>query len=308
MKQRRKGKITAFIIFCAIGLLLAVTACQKQAPAPTPTPMPKKTVALADIRATLDAAETGAYEIYALKVGLAKRAKKKFFYAGVDKTVRTPISFCFNLLKGNGRVVLIDTGFTSQKRIKMWKIIDYRSPVSLLQSIGVELDQITDVVITHRHWDHIGGLPELSTPTLWIPKGEFRAAKKLFREKNPAIVAALKRFKKAGKVNFTPRVGEILPGVVVVRRGKHTGQFQFVVVKNADKTWILSSDVAPLYQNLHERHVSGQSVDRADSAQTIDDILALADGNLDHIVVSHDPEVFERYPQIQPGVVKITSP
>ena len=62
------------------------------------------------------------------------------------------------LLKGsNGRNVLIDAGFYRQKFLDQWKPRDYRTPSAAVAVMGVPPDAITDIVISHAHWDHVDG-------------------------------------------------------------------------------------------------------------------------------------------------------
>jgi glyoxylase-like metal-dependent hydrolase (beta-lactamase superfamily II) len=39
---------------------------------------------------------------------------------------------------------------------------------------GLEPDQITDVVISHAHWDHLGGIDLFRHATVWIQREEYR--------------------------------------------------------------------------------------------------------------------------------------
>jgi len=60
----------------------------------------------------------------------------------------------------NNRIVLIDTGIGNKQSEKFFSYYDLNGEDSLLKSIektGFSINQITDVLLTHLHFDHVGG-------------------------------------------------------------------------------------------------------------------------------------------------------
>ena len=67
---------------------------------------------------------------------------------------------------------------------------------------------------------------------------------------------------------------------------------------------MLASDNAYLYENLERRLAIAQTLDPASNLAAQGRMLVLA-SSLNRIVPGHDPTVFERFPLVKPGVVRI---
>ncbi|MGD8279017.1 MAG: MBL fold metallo-hydrolase, partial [Gemmatimonadota bacterium] len=77
---------------------------------------------------------------------------------GAPRDERMDISMVFWLLRAGDRVVLFDTGFHHPEWMRQFEVADYVRPDSALLAAGVEPDAVTDVIISHAHWDHMGGI------------------------------------------------------------------------------------------------------------------------------------------------------
>ncbi|HZD65928.1 MAG TPA: MBL fold metallo-hydrolase, partial [Acidimicrobiales bacterium] len=66
------------------------------------------------------------------------------------------------LLRGDGRTVLVDTGGPA-----------YREPLLLgLRQRGVSAQDVTDVLITHCHWDHVSNFTLFPRARVTVPGAE----------------------------------------------------------------------------------------------------------------------------------------
>ncbi len=258
------------------------------------------------IKDVVSKAKSAAYQIYSVKVGLTPSAKRKLFIARGELADRIPVIFSFQVLRDDEKIVLVDSGFISERMKRKWKVVDYRDPVVGLGALGIVPEQVDDIIITHRHWDHVGGLSLFPKSKIWMPRLEFKTAVRKFEAKSPVIVNALKSAESEGRMKWTKRLQEIMPGIVVVRQGLHTRHFQYVIVKSPKGIWVIASDVGGLYENFDGPVSSGQTLNPEASVQALRHIMQLVDNRLDRIVPSHDPKVFTRFPSVKPGVVLIT--
>jgi glyoxylase-like metal-dependent hydrolase (beta-lactamase superfamily II) len=97
---------------------------------------------------------------------------------------------------------------------------------------------------------------------------------------------------------------EVLPGIRCYTGGRHTYASQYVGVRTSGGTAIITSDNMYLYENLEKRVPIAQTLDAASNLRAQDRIRSLA-GDPSLIVPGHDPAVFERYPRVADGVVRI---
>ena len=80
-------------------------------------------------------------------------------FAAAGGSEKDSIQFCdmFWLLVGNGKHILVDAGYPLIDYNKDWDSI-YIRPDSALLRINIKSTDITDIIITHPHEDHIGGI------------------------------------------------------------------------------------------------------------------------------------------------------
>src|SRR5215471_6242312 len=78
------------------------------------------------------------------------------------------------LIRGGGRNILFDSGFHHDTFLKSFPSTDYIPPDEAVKLAGVQPEEITDIVISHAHWDHMCGIDLFPKAAVWIQKEEFR--------------------------------------------------------------------------------------------------------------------------------------
>ena len=258
------------------------------------------------------------YEAYAVRFGVLPAFPVSSLVVGADRERRLDIPVMVWLLKGsNGRNVLIDSGFYRQKFLDQWKPRDFRSPASAVEAAGVKADAITDVVISHAHWDHVDGADLFPKATIWIQREEYEYytgeawhARDTHGGVDPDDMIALLKINTEGRLRFVDGDDkEVVSGIRCYTGGKHTRESQYCSVRlTGGGTAVFTSDNVYLYENLDKRSPIAQTVGgdqgRASNLKAQDRVKALAsDPKL--IVPGHDPAVFERFERIADGVVRI---
>jgi glyoxylase-like metal-dependent hydrolase (beta-lactamase superfamily II) len=97
---------------------------------------------------------------------------------------------------------------------------------------------------------------------------------------------------------------EIIPGLRCYTGGKHTWASQYVVARIEAGNAVFTSDNVYLYENLDKHAAIAQTLDAASNLKAQDRIRTLA-SDLRLIVPGHDPAVFERFPAVADGIVRI---
>jgi glyoxylase-like metal-dependent hydrolase (beta-lactamase superfamily II) len=251
------------------------------------------------------------YEVYALRYATINGFPTRALVAGADSSRRTNIAMMVWLLRGSdGRNVLVDAGFHRADLVEQWHPADYRTAAEAVRAAGVDPNEITDLVITHIHWDHLDGADLFPRAKIWIQREEYDHHIAPNGDRKDAAIDSgdarmLSGLAARGRVEKIDGDGkEILPGITVYTGGKHTFASQFLTVRTVEGTAVIASDNAYLYENL-ERHLAiAQTLDSVSNLAAQARMLELAsDPRL--VVPGHDPTVFERFKEITPGVVRI---
>lgn len=245
------------------------------------------------------------YEVYAVQYAVIPDFPVAGLVAGADKDRKMDISMMVWLIKGDGHTILVDSGFYRPQFFKNWTVKDFARPD---EAIGIKPDEVTDLILTHAHWDHADGADLFPKAQVWIQKDEYTyytgAAWQTGGKHggiDPDDVHALVSFNLAGRLHLVDGDQEILPGIHVYIGGRHTYQSQYVSVPTRSGTVVLASDNMYLYENL-EKHVPvAQTFDAASNLAAQDKMKTL--GKI--IVPGHDPAVMTRFPHTAPRVVRI---
>src|ERR1043165_768826 len=256
-------------------------------------------------------AEAPTYEVYAIRYATLPAFRLSGLIAGADTSRRLDIAMMVWLLKGSdGRNILVDAGFHRADFVARWKPTGFMPPSEAVARAGVPADQITDVIVSHVHWDHLDGIDLFPKARVWIQREEFdyyldSAGTVKNRAIDPGDAKVFAQIAREGRVMLVDGdAKEIIPGITVYTGGKHTFASQFATVHTASSTVVIASDNMYLYENL-ARHVPiAQTLDSASNLRAQTRMVTLAsDPRL--IVPGHDPDVFVRFPSPGNGVARI---
>jgi glyoxylase-like metal-dependent hydrolase (beta-lactamase superfamily II) len=268
-------------------------------------------LAMSAMTPRLQGAPATTYEVYAIRYATIPAFRVSALINGADTSRRLDIAMMVWLLKGSdGRKVLVDAGFHRDDFVQRWHPSPFATPSEAVSRAGVSADQITDVIISHVHWDHLDGIDLFPKARIWIQRAEFDYyVDSSGTAKNRTIDAGdaklLGQAARDGRVMLIDGdAKEIIPGITVFTGGKHTFASQFAAVRTTSSTVVVASDNMYLYENL-ARHVPiAQTLDSASNLQAQARMVTLAsDPRL--IVPGHDPEVFVRFPSPGNGVARI---
>jgi glyoxylase-like metal-dependent hydrolase (beta-lactamase superfamily II) len=253
------------------------------------------------------------YEVYAVRFAHVPYAESSLV-AGAAKGPQVDIAFTVWPIvdASSGGVILVDAGFYRDKFMASWKPRDYVRPsVALQNGLNIPPDRVTDIIVTHSHWDHFDGADLFPKATIWIQKAEFdyyfdpagtvRNRGGLDAEDAPMLA----RLHADGRVRLIDGDDqEILPGIRVYTGGKHTFESQFVGVTTPEGMLILASDNAYLYKNIESGVAIAQTLDPASNVAAQKRMVELA-GNANRVIPGHDPAVFTRFKLVTPNVARL---
>jgi glyoxylase-like metal-dependent hydrolase (beta-lactamase superfamily II) len=253
------------------------------------------------------------YEAYAVRFGVLPAYPVSGLVAGADQSRNLDIPVMVWLLKGaNGHRVLVDAGFYRQKFVERWKLRDFRTPAEAVEAAGVKPEDVTDIIVSHARWDHVDGADLFPKATVWIQKEEYRyytgeawQPRGMHGGIDEEDMLALLSINTKGRLRFVDGDDqEIIPGIHCYTGGRHTWASQYVTAHTDAGTILLASDNVYLYENLEKRVAIAQTLDGVSNLAAQDRMRSLvSDARL--IVPGHDPAVFDRFPSVGNGIVRL---
>jgi len=252
------------------------------------------------------------YEIYAIRYATLPDFPVSELVADADPARKLDLAMMIWLVRGNSRNILVDSGFYHDRFFKEWHINNFIKPSDTLKPLGLKPEDITDVIISHMHWDHSDGMDLFPNARIWIQKDELQyyagegwQSKDTHGGIDPDDVLTLVKLNTQGRVGLVNGDGqEIIPGVTCYTGGRHTYASQYVGVNTKAGTVVLASDNMYLYENL-EKHVPiAATLDAVSNLHAQDRMKRLA-ASPTFIIPGHDPAVMTKFPNVAPGVVKI---
>ncbi len=178
-------------------------------------------------------------EIIAFKYGESLFSTEKIFYKD-NRHELVPFSWLFYLIKNSGKFILVDTGFSTEMFIERYKIENYENPLKILKNNNIQPEEITDLIITHAHFDHVGNISKFPHASIFIQSDELKGLSKHMDTS---------RFGKQ-IVEFNDKLEIGNTGISVVKIGGHTSGSSIVKVNSAEGDIIITGDEAYLYENI----------------------------------------------------------
>jgi len=231
--------------------------------------------------------------IHAVKYGKSD-FQKRFVFQGDKSGGTVPFSWMCYYVEYGDKKILIDTGFNDKKMIKMFGISDFKDPVEILKENGIEADKITDVIITHGHFDHIGNAHRFKNARFIINKDELSDL-----NKGKSMPEVKKFFSgNANVIQFDESY--VLYNMFSIKKiGGHTKGSSVVFFNYENSEYCFTGDEVYVADNVKKNLANGSSVNLNNNKKFID---MLNTGNY-KLFIFHDAkyaEKKERFIQVLP--------
>lgn len=222
-----------------------------------------------------------------------------------DGRNRIPLNTRCLLLEGDDRLVLIDNGVGDKYDEKFADIyaIDQQTDNlrGNLAEAGFSPEDVTDVILSHLHFDHCGGSTyrdggqlHLTFPnaTHHVQRAHWHWANEPnARERASFMAENLEPLEASGQLNLLDGAQQLLPGVEVRPVYGHTEAQQVVLISDAERTLAFVADLLPTHHHLAPAWTMGYDVR---PLQTMEEKASFLQEALDegwHLFFEHDHEV-----------------
>lgn len=180
------------------------------------------------------------------------------------------------LIEDGNRLMLVDCGIGDKQDEKFFKHYYLHGPHSLdgsLKQLGFHRDDITDVFLTHLHFDHCGGAigydaskdryePTFKNAQFWSNELHWKwATEPNPREKASFLKENILPIEESGQLKFVPRQGDrtkaVFSGVDVFFADGHTESQMLPMIQVGDKTVVFMADLLPSTGHIPLPYVMG---------------------------------------------------
>jgi glyoxylase-like metal-dependent hydrolase (beta-lactamase superfamily II) len=176
------------------------------------------------------------------------------------------------LIEHNNRLILVDNGIGNKQDEKFFGHYYLHGNHSLdtsLKSLGFSKDDITDVFLTHLHFDHCGGSiewnsekngfrPAFKNATFWSNERHWEwATKPNAREKASFVKENILPIQESGQLKFINEGDEFAEGISIQFMNGHTDAMMLPCVKYKERTVVFMADLLPSTAHLPIPYVMG---------------------------------------------------
>jgi len=254
------------------------------------------------------------YEVYAIRYATVARKSSENFIGGDPHETGARLDYFVWLVRNAEHTFVVDTGFNEQAARRRKREF-LRPPTEGLAMLGVDATRVSEVILTHMHYDHVGNFDQFPNARFHLQDREMSFATGRYMCCGPfshayevdEVVGMVRRVY-AGRVVFHDGDAELAPGLTLHHIGGHTLGLQAVRVWTKLGWLVLASDASHYYANMGEARPFPIVVDVAAMVDGWRKLHSLACAP-QHVVPGHDPLVMQRYrapdPSMEGTVVRL---
>ena len=263
--------------------------------------------------------EPANWDVYVLEYARSKDQPWVNLVSGMYNEGVVDLPFSFILARRGDRNVLVDTGFMQDEHSfsRKFGIPYWVSPLRMLAELGVAAEAVTDIFVTHAHFDHMGSIGEFPNAHIYIQKSEllswYEAIALPKRFSHLTAIIDPDNLRSALEASIEHRVtmvdgdkDNVLPGIHARLGSGHTIGQQFILIDTAAGRRVISGDCVYSRRQLTGHNNDGVYVPLNNAVGSVWEQLKSIDkmndelgGDLSKLVVLHDTERWKDHPIVK---------
>jgi glyoxylase-like metal-dependent hydrolase (beta-lactamase superfamily II) len=244
------------------------------------------------------------YEVIAVRYGTLVARRSALYlhwdaYGEPDSEER--LDYFFYVLRHAADTIVLDTGFHPDEGERRGRTL-LRHPRDALSDLGIDPADVSRVILSHLHYDHVGNLDLFPRARIFVPETELSfwtsdmaRHPQFARHVEPASISRLVALDREGRVDRYDGTQELAPGIRAITVAGHSPGQQVFVVETAGRPVVLASDAAHFYEELEYDRPFAVVVNLVEMYRAYA-MLRESSQELGAVVVpGHDPRVTERF-------------
>ena len=201
---------------------------------------------------------TPKYEVFAIKYGERVGTRGTIFIHGDPHDAPLAMDYFVWAIRSPERTIVVDVGYGRAEGERRGRTF-LRCPTEGLALVDIDANTVTDVIITHMHYDHAGNLELFPNARFHLQDAEMEfvtgramthaAMRHSFRLDDVLEMVTLVY---GDRVVFHAGDEDIAPGIAVHHVPGHTRGLQSVSVNTARGRVVLASDAAHYYESIEQ--------------------------------------------------------
>jgi len=211
-------------------------------------------------------------------------------------------------IEHEGVVRLVDTGETAAARnvpFARMEVAPEQELPGAMAAAGLSVDDVSEVILTHAHGDHVDGLVHVrgrvlinETELQWVRSPTSRVMRRLLRQPLPPGFAPDPFALDGGPFGAFPRSRALSDDgrIVAIDTAGHTpGHISVICVDDSGRHVMLAGDATDSLEQLHARRADAVGPDPEVHVTTLETILAHCGEHPTIYLPSHDPASAARF-------------